>query len=340
MTHNTLRRLFFLSLCFLAVSCGVTTNRLQRLPAALPPGSYPKTAWLSTMEQTITPDKNAVYASLPLAWESLRQKFGETIYIADDAPTLQQIAHSAVDRTIIEEQQFHTAIQQKSNTLSLAVAMDATLHFDPHFEYLATGMKFDSVPVHTFGMSENSFDRVHRQIEIHRYRDDDHFIIGLLPTDRKKQVLLYKTDKKYETLADMYTDLQNEIQHGRADMTVPDRLPNYSWTPYDRVAIPRLALGVQGEYPQLSGSTLRTDKQRLTVAKVEQTVAFLLNETGTKLAIETDLMVDMDGPPRGRPQPKKLIMDKPFYIIVRQRGDDVLPYLVLWINNTELLEIL
>src|SRR5690606_28836850 len=228
---------------------------------------------------------------------------------------------------------------RNENTISLNATLNATILFEPYFEHMASGARFKDIPVDAFGMSENSFDQLHKQIEIHRYRDDNHFIIGLLPTDRKQQVLIYRTDKKYPTLADMYADLQEEIQHGRADMTVPDRLWRYSWTPYDRVVIPRVALGVQGEYPQLSGSVLQNGNEQLTLASVQHKVAFLLNETGTKLAVEMNMGVDMDGLPRGGSKPKNMVLDKPFYIIVKKRDDNISPYLVLWINNTELLEI-
>lgn len=338
--HYTFRPILFLCLCFLAVSCGVATKkRLQQLPATLPPASYPNTIWLPTMEQPIEPDKNAVYASLPLLWPSLQDQLGKAIRADEQSHALQQLAHAAMDKNSVDEKQFQAAVHREDNRISLTATLDATILFEPFFEHLAAGMTFNDIPVDAFGMSENSFDHVHQQIEIHRYRDDDHFIIGLLPTDRKQQVLIYKTDKKHPTLAAMYTDLQDEIQHGRADMTVPDRLWRYSWTPYDRVAIPRVALGVQGEYPQLSGSVLQNGAEQLTLASVRQTVAFLLNETGTKLAVAMNMEVDMDGPSRGRPQPKNMILDKPFYIIVKKRDDNVSPYLVLWISNTELLEI-
>ena len=49
--------------------------------------------------------------------------------------------------------------------------------------------------------------------------------------------------------------------------------------------------------------------------------------------------VDMDDLPRGGPKSKNMVLDKPFYVIVKKRDDNISPYLVLWINNTELLEI-
>lgn len=287
MILHTIRPVLFICLCFLAVSCGVTSkSRLQQLPATLPPASYPNTIWLPTMKQPITPDKNAVYASLPLLWPALQEQLGKTIRADEQSRALKQLAHAAVDRNSVDEKQFQAAVHREENKVSVTATLDATLLFDPYFEHMASGVRFNNIPMDAFGMSENSFDQLHKQIEIHRYRDDDHFIIGLLPTDRKQQLLIYKTDKKYATLAAMYADLQDEIQHGRADMTVPDRLWRYSWTPYDRVAIPRITLGVEGTYPQLTGSIIQNGDQQLTLASIQQTVAFLLNETGTKLAVE------------------------------------------------------
>ncbi|NGM64706.1 hypothetical protein [Sphingobacterium sp. SGR-19] len=291
------------------------------------------------MEQPLACDKNAVYASLPLLWSSLQEQLGNTIRADEQSPTLQQLAYAAVDKNGVDVEQFQATVHRQENTISITATLDATILFEPYFEHMASGTTFSGIPVEAFGMSENSFDHLHKQIEIHRYRDDNHFIIGLLPTDRQQQVLIYKTDKKYTTLAAMYTGLQDEIQHGRADMTVPDRLWRYSWTPYDRVAIPRIVLGVQGAYPQLSGSILQNGEEQLTLASVHQSVAFLLNETGTKLAAEMNKEVDRNGLPRAAFTPKTMMLDKPFYIIVKKKDDNLSPYLVLWINNTELLEI-
>ncbi|MCC2599659.1 hypothetical protein [Sphingobacterium sp. FBM7-1] len=269
-----------------AVSCGVTTkSRLQQLPATLPPASYPHTLWLSTMQQAIEPGKNAVYASLPLVWPSVEQQFGKTVNTDEPSQAFNRLAH-AVDHNTIHTKQFQSVIHQKGDKLFLTASLDVSLRFEPHFETFLYKMVFENIPVRAFGMSNYSFHQLRHKLEIHRYRDNDHFILGLLPTDRSQQVLLYRTDKKYPTLAAMYADQQDEIQHGRADMTVPDRLWRYSWTPYDRVAIPRITLGVEGTYPQLTGSIIQNGDQQLTLASIQQTVAFLLNETGTKLAVE------------------------------------------------------
>lgn len=340
--QKRIRFLLWLTSYFL-VSCGATSpNRLQQLPNALPPASYPKTVWLPTMEQTIQPNQNAVYAGFPLAWPQLRKELGLVLRADTQSRAWQQVAKAGNHLSPLSARQsrLHIATGQEADgTLSLHTVLDAQISFEPHFEYLPWDIKFDEVRVPAFGMTDNSFDNVHLNIEIHRYRDDEHFIIGLLPTDRNLQVLLYRTDKTYPTLAAMYADLQNEIQHGRADMTVADRQWKYSWTPYDRVAIPRISLHVTGEYPQLTGGILHTDKQQISVNKVQQNVAFLLNETGSRIVSETDTDMDMYGVPGDLPEPKHFVCDKPFYVIVRQRGDDAAPYLALWISNTELLDM-
>lgn len=339
MQHRT--TLLLLSTCCLLASCGASSpTKLQQLPATLPLASYPNTLWLPTMEQAIDPGKNAVYASLPLIWPSIAQQFGETVHTDPPSEAFNQLAHAAVDPSTVDEKQFQATFRQENNQLFLAASLNANLHFEPHLETFLYKMVFDSIPVRAFGMSNYSFHQLRHKLEIHRYRDNDHFILGLLPTDREQQVLLYRTDKKYPTLAAMYADLQNEIQHGRADMTAPDRLWRYTWDPHDRVEIPRVALGVQGDYPQLVGTLLQHDDKRLTVAEVQQTVAFVLNETGSKTVRGTNIVGD--GGVRGVPKPtapKLFRLDKPFYIIVRKREENIQPYLVLWISNTELLEI-
>lgn len=323
-----------------AVSCGVTTkSRLQQLPATLPPASYPHTLWLPTMQQAIEPGKNAVYASLPLVWPSVEQQFGKTVNADGPSQAFNRLAHAA-DHNTIHTEQFQSVLDQKGNKLFLTASLDVSLRFEPHFETFLYKMEFENIPVRAFGMSNYSFHQLRHKLEIHRYRDNDHFILGLLPTDRTQQVLLYRTDKKYPTLAAMYADLQDEIQHGRADMTDPERLWRYSWNPHDKVEIPRVALGVEGNYPNLAGTVLQHDKKRLTLAKVQQKVAFILNETGSKTVRGTNIVGD--GGARGIPKPTKakiFRLDKPFYIIVRKREENIHPYLVLWINNTELLEI-
>ena len=306
----------------LLTACGASSpGRLQQLSPALPVASYPATSWQASMNEPLETNKNAVYAGI-----------SEVLWQAD---------REMPDRLRFDEQLEHTLHEEKKGELLLDASLKLDFRFEPHFEYRPFSVYFDGMPVKAFGMSANTFEQLHSHIEIQRYRDDKHFIIELRSTDRTQQILLYKTDKPYATLAEMYADLQNEMQHGRSDVTLPERQHNYFLQPIDQVAIPRINLAAEVFYPQLRGKMIPFQNKTGRLGKVRQNIAFLLNETGAKLAtsntveqIDTGSIVI-----NGDVSPKNFTLDSAFYVVVRKRVDGALPYLVLWVENSELLEL-
>ena len=66
-------------------------------------------------------------------------------------------------------------------------------------------------------------------------------------------------------------------------------------------------------------------------------MAFHLDENGAAVKSEAviEYYLGIEDTPE-RPQPKKMIFDRPFYVLLK-RADASQPYFVLWVANTELM---
>ena len=73
-------------------------------------------------------------------------------------------------------------------------------------------------------------------------------------------------------------------------------------------------------------------------ARSDQRTAFVLNEKGAEVESETIMAVtDSTSAVMERPQPKNLIFDKPFLILLK-RTDSKNPYFAMFVANNELME--
>lgn len=311
-------------------SCAMTPiQRLSQLPKTISPDNYPQTQVVTQLTDRVDTAMNAIYSL----------GFDQFITFTNTKPgiSLTDFKNKLQNALFLNNELQYTKIGTSPDTGYIRIETYIPVIFDPLFESLSHKITFDQVPVSTFGISPKSFRRLKHQIEIHRYQDDDNFVIGLLPKDRKQQVLLYKTDKYYPSLQNMYEGLKNELFHGRTDMTVPDRLDSYTLDPTDLVIIPRLSLGIEMEQPlDRFPKNNKNNPHGYTNKMLSRQISFLLNEAGSKILAKDEK--EISEIPRGQVIGKRLTMDKPFYLIIRQRNSD-LPNLVIYIRNAELMDI-
>ena len=97
----------------------------------------------------------------------------------------------------------------------------------------------------------------------------------------------------------------------------------------DTLIVPDLRWAVSHRFAELEGKIFTSGKlsgQRLDVA--QQDIVFRLGKNGASLRSESRMV------PSGIPS--RFVLDRPFLIYMKQRGA-VMPYFVMWVENTELL---
>ena len=122
-----------------------------------------------------------------------------------------------------------------------------------------------------------------------------------------------------------------------------DRNSPVDLTDRDSLAVPKLNFDLRRDFPELEGLVLKPDasakiKGPLVISKAEQLVRFQLNEKGAILKSEAVIVMPTGAmAPQFEPPSHQLIFDKPFLLMLRQKGAPQ-PYLALWIGNMTLLQ--
>jgi len=99
--------------------------------------------------------------------------------------------------------------------------------------------------------------------------------------------------------------------------------------PNDVLLVPDLFWQISHRFTELEGRSLLNpslEGQRLDVAR--QDILFRLDRSGAELKSESKLYC--------LPVPTHFVLDRPFLICMRKRGE-AMPYFAMWVDNAELL---
>ncbi|RZF59649.1 hypothetical protein [Sphingobacterium corticibacterium] len=83
---------------------------------------------------------------------------------------------------------------------------------------------------------------------------------------------------------------------------------------------------------------VKTESKDLRMLDGSETVKDALNEDGISMKTEAEIIInDGASPPEETPVPKRLVFDKPFYIVMK-KTDKKNPYMILYVADASLLE--
>lgn len=195
---------------------------------------------------------------------------------------------------------------------------------------------FDGTKVASFGIYSPSYE-VAQTIEIVYYKNDDNFIIKLLPKDKEHEIILFKTKEQFSSIAEMNTAIR------KYSKIKPRELKNYKlqWKYFlreeDELIIPKFNFNLETNFKNLENSQFTSGKQSYIIEQALQRTAFILDEMGAKtesVAIVETTKEESSGDEK--PKPKNLKFDKPFFILLKRKAAEN-PYFALWNANSELM---
>lgn len=204
------------------------------------------------------------------------------------------------------------------------------LKFDKEFESLDKPIMFNgNIPVQAFGIKEYSFTTEHaklsRQLDILDYRDDNNFIVGLKSSSPKDEIILAKITPKGTLLETV------EFVLSRIKSQPPSKIRDG-----ETLRIPKLDFDLLHFYSELTGRDfLNKGFKMYSISQAVQSIRLRLNEKGALLKSEAAI-VAMTAIPDPSPKPREFIFDKPFLILLKEKGARY-PYFAMWVDNSELL---
>ena len=297
------------------------------------------TVLVPTLEHRISKDSNAVYcATMLYAWDKAREIFQEPIVVSSQYRDLQLLNASTSHKNTLSPSEYMAEGIAKGNSVVVRSRFEKNLPFDAQFNTFDNRLKFNGKTVPAFGKAGNWGSECQDQIKILYYQNDRHFLVKLIPEDKKHEILLYMPDHAFSTFAEMQQKVSQLIEQGNRERKVEDSKWKYVFSVGDdELLIPKFDFDISTVYRSLIGNHFSVGLQDWMISKAWQQVAFRLDENGA--AVKSEAVVEctlgIEDAPK-RPQPKKMIFDRPFYVLLK-RADASQPYFVLWVANTELM---
>lgn len=329
-----------------------------------------QTAIVPTLDSPVPKGKSAIWcASFQFAWNRLKEDVvKEPIQLANAQPVADRLNRADQVENDVEENSVYAAaglvkdgiveriqaeMARKFPNVSRPL-LDAPAAGAVAYAYLAASSKYEypffenderflftdsdgnKTAVGSFGIrakDDYAYDRLRGQVQvlycpreaIWREEEIPEFIVDPCKTSQPYQIVLARVDRQ-GTLAETLADVERKIASQPADDFASKVGPR------DTLLIPNMRWMVSHRFKELEGK----DKQFLNPAleglyldTAIQTIQFRLNRSGAELASEAKVYV--------KPGASFFHFDRPFLVMMKNRSHKN-PFLLVWIENAELLE--
>jgi len=299
---------------------------------------YKETEFLPTLENTISKDKNSVYcATLLFAWEEIRKSIKTPLEIDKMYPNLILFNSSKSHVNTLESSEYETSAKIENEKISLSAEFEKSLPFVKELTSFTDKLLFNQTKVASFGIICNE-DETYENIEILYYKNDDEFVLKLSLRNTENEIILYKSKMKFQLMSEIISEINKNIIVGKNEVNNDAYNWKYNLCDKDEVIVPKLSFNIETNFSNLENNSFNSGGQLFNIETVKQRTAFLLDEKGAEIKSKSFFeAVAVDEPMTYEaPRPKKLIFDKPFFLMIR-KTDNINPYLALLIKNTELM---
>lgn len=319
----------------------ITSDIEIKFPEVKKLSEYNKTHFIPTLEHKISNDKNSVYcATLLFAWDEIRKHINSPLTISDDYFDLKLLDKSTSFQNVLKSNEYKVSGEIEGNLIKASAEFNKSLPFQFKLQSFKNKLTFDGQKVSSFGIyGYDGYEQL-KIVKIIYYKNDNNFIIKLIPKDYEHEIILFKTDQIFNSIADMKTEIEKLTEIG----IIEKKNEKINWKYYyglvDEVIIPKFNFNIETNYKSLEGNYFKSNKLNFQIAHAWQRTAFVLDEIGAEIESESEMAVEASEEAfeeeYEKPKPKKMIFDKPFLILLK-RTDIKNPYFGLWITNTELM---
>lgn len=311
----------------------------RKFPEAKNLSEYKNTQFIPTLEHKISNDKNSVYcATLLFAWDEIRKQINAPLTISDEYYDLKLLNSSTSFKNVLKSDEYKVSGDVDGDLIKTRAEFNKSLPFELKLQSFKNKLTFDGQKVSSFGVNGyDSFEKLNI-VKIIYYKNDNNFIIKLFPKDNEHEIILFKTDQSFSSIAEMTSEIEKLTEIGKTEKKNEKINWRYSFREEDIVIIPKFNFNIETNYSTLKGNRFSSDKQIFQIERVWQRTAFILDESGAEIESEAEIEVAPEEMEEEyeKPKPKKMVFDKPF-LILHKRTDAINPYFGLWTTNTELM---
>ena len=290
---------------------------------------FERTQFVPTLESPICSDTNAVYcATFLFAWDEVRKIVGTPLSISDSYRDLNLLNASTSFRGVLKPGEYEASGEVKGDFIFTRASFEKKLPFNFSLRKYEHKLKFDGQKVAAFGVNGDDHEDMKRIVEILYYKND-----------KEHEIVLFKTEKKFRTMAEMATATDSLIQLGKKERAAANKKWKYQFLGDDVVMAPDIDFDISTSYNKLVGNIFEANTETYKILKAWQRTAFKLDEAGAEVKSEAEfeiVLACVEQEEEAKPTPKKMIFDKPFFVMLR-RTDATNPYFCLYVANPELL---
>ncbi len=192
-------------------------------------------------------------------------------------------------------------------------------------------LKFGDKEVQGFTADGNSYSNIY----ILEYKNRDNFLIGIRLKDEKDQIFLgkgYPMDNPDEAV--------KKLRELAPPQTDGDYTLGRPMNKKDVFRAPSISMEHTREYKEMLGHRV-TNKalKNYVIGFMQEVLKFDMDERGARVENEALIgMVTSVGPTPDPYKPKELILDKPYWIMMK-RSNSTNPYFLLGVNNTSFMKV-
>lgn len=300
---------------------------------------YKNTQFIPTLEHKISNEKNSVYcATLLFAWDEIRKQINSPLTISDEYFDLKLLNKSTSFENVLKSNEYEVSGEVDGDLITARAEFNKSLPFELKLQSFKNKLTFDGQKVSSFGVNGyDSYEQL-KIVKIIYYKNDNNFIIKLLPKDKEHEIILFKTDQTFNSIAEMTSEIEKLTEIGKTEKKNEKISWKYYYNEEDIVIIPKFNFNIETNYTNLEGNRFSSNKQNFQIETALQRTAFILDESGAEIESEAEIAVAVEEIEEEyeKPKPKKMVFDKPFLILIK-RIDAKNPYFGLWTTNTELM---
>ena len=300
---------------------------------------YEKSEFIPTLEHEISDKKNFIYCvTLLYAWDEIRKEINQPLEIPNEYIDLTLLNQSNSYANVLKNNEYKASGGVDGGKISARAEFNKSLPLEIKLQNYHNKLVFDNQKVASFGVNGSDNSEQLQIVNIVYYKNDNDFIIKLLPKDKNHEILLFKSEKPFNTISEMNREIERLSKIGQTEKTNEKLNWKYYYAIEDEVVIPKFNFNIETNYSTLEGKYFKTKNQNFQIETAWQRTAFILDESGAKVESEAGIEVaaEIMDEEYERPKPKKMIFDKPFLILLK-RIDAKNPYFGLWTTNTELM---
>lgn len=293
-----------------------------------------QTEILPTLEHKITVGKNGIYsAALLYAWEEIRKKISKPISINSLHKDLILINDSKSYLNTLQKHEFYSKAIIRDNEITAEARFKKSLPFDGKLSSFQNELSFNNTKVESFGQKGRD-SVIEKIMVISYYKDNDEFIIRLIPQDKEHEIFLYKPSlQETATLSEIVMDMNRKIEMGNKVKKDNPGSWAYEIQNDEEIVIPKLRFNIEHNFENIVGNEFKSIDSNYLIGVMYQKTSFLLNEFGSEIESEMYITTGILEDP---PPPKMIRFDKPFLVVLK-RIDNPYPYFVMWVANAELM---